>query len=64
MTHENVWRAAAYMIDLYGEDAAIHAGMHADKLLELGDMDGFYVWLEVKKAIDRLRCKAHNEPMN
>ena len=64
MTHENVWRAASYMIDLYGEDAAIHAGMHADKLLDLGDIDGFQVWLEVKRAIDRLQQRPSNEAAN
>jgi hypothetical protein len=54
MTHENVWRAAAYMISEFGDDAALQASRYAEKLMELGDPDGFEVWTEIKGAIDHL----------
>lgn len=64
MTHENIWRAASYMIDLYGDDAAAHAGQHASKLMELGDEEGFFLWKEVARAIERLKKRAADEAVN
>jgi len=64
MTHENIWRAASYMIDLYGDDAAVHAGQHASKLLELGDQEGFFLWKEVARTIERLKKRAADEAVN
>jgi hypothetical protein len=35
-----IWRAAEQMRKLYGADAAIHAAMRADKLMDQGDIEG------------------------
>ncbi len=64
MTHENIWRAAAYMISEFGGDAAPQASRYADKLLELGDPDGFQVWTEVKQTIDQLIRQRTQEAAN
>ncbi len=37
-----------------GDDAAIHAAMRADELIEAGDMEGEAVWLRIVKAIEEL----------
>ena len=66
MEEIDVWRAADQMIRLYGEDAAIQAGLRADKLLDQGDVDGFHVWKRVAAAIGDLGRKQPNasEPLN
>jgi hypothetical protein len=42
------------MQKLYGADAAIHAAMRADKLMDQGDVGGFEVWKRVVVAINEL----------
>lgn len=41
MEEIDVWRAAQKMIDLYGEDASIHAAMRADKAMDMADTFNF-----------------------
>ena len=53
----DIWRAAHMMIGLYQEDASLRAAMRADGLLEQGDMDGFFVWKRIARAIDDLGDK-------
>ncbi len=64
MTNTEVWRLANEMIGLYGEDAAIKAAMRADKLLELGDPEGFRAWKQVAQAIKGLHEPSASEPRN
>jgi hypothetical protein len=47
----DIWRAAEQMRKLYGADAAIHAAMRADKLMDQGDIEGFDMW---KRVVDAL----------
>lgn len=46
-----IWRTAQEMMKLYGQDAEFKAGLRADRLLELGDTDGFHVWKRISAAI-------------
>jgi hypothetical protein len=64
MTHENVWRAAAYMISEFGDDAAQQASRYAHKLMELGDPEGFRTWNEVARTIESLHMPSTDESRN
>jgi len=48
----DVRRAAEQMRKLHGADAAIHAAMRADKLMDQGDVEGFDMWKRVVAAIN------------
>jgi hypothetical protein len=50
----DIWRAAEQMRKLYGADAAIHAAMRADKLMDQGDVEGFAMWKRVVAAHNEL----------
>ncbi len=39
----------------HGDEAPIHAAMHAGAILEKSDMDGAAVWRRIVKAIDELQ---------
>jgi hypothetical protein len=64
MTHENVWRAAAYMISEFGDDAVQQASRYANKLIELGDPEGSSTWQEVARTIEGLRVPGTDELRN
>jgi len=49
------WRAAEQMPKLYGADAAIHAAMRTDKLMDQGDTEGFGVWKRVATVSNEIR---------
>ena len=55
MIERDIWLSAKRLVDLYGDDATIHAAMRADKLLAQGDMDGAAVWRQVITAIKELQ---------
>ena len=38
-----------------GDDAAIHAALRADELMEAGDMEGVAVWKRIGEAIKELQ---------
>lgn len=50
----DVWRAANEMIKFFGADAQFKAALRADKLLDLGDSEGFNAWKRVATAIGNL----------
>ncbi len=50
----DIYGTAAIVVKKHGEDAATHAAMRADKLMDVGDMDGRAVWLRVIAAIKEL----------
>ncbi len=52
----DIWRVAEQMRKLYGADAAIHAAMRADKLMDQGDIEGFQMWKQVVAALNELGC--------
>ena len=66
MEEIDLWRAADQMIRLYGPDAALQAGLRADKMLDQGDVDGFHVWKRIAGAIEDLERKQQTagESMN
>ena len=47
----DVWRAAKLMIDQHGVEAPIEAALRADKMLDVGDLDGQAVWKAILKAV-------------
>lgn len=53
-TDIDVFRTAKLLMDQHGEDAAIHATIRADEMLDRGDMDGKAVWTSVVRAIEVL----------
>ncbi len=50
----DIYRTAAIVVKEHREDAATHAAMRADELMEAGDMDGQAVWLRVLAAVNEL----------
>jgi hypothetical protein len=54
MDEIDTWRAAEQMRKLHGADAAIHAAMRADKLMDQGDVEGFGIWKRVVAALNEL----------
>jgi hypothetical protein len=58
MEDTDIWRAAEQMRKLYGADAAIHAAMRADKLMDQGDTEGFDMWKRVVAALNELERPA------
>ena len=51
----DIYRSAKLLIDQHGENAAKHAAMRADALLEAGDTEGRRVWLNIREAIEELQ---------
>ncbi len=52
----DIYRAAAALMRERGEDATIEAAMHADALLDQGDMEGRAIWLRIIAAIRELEA--------
>ena len=44
-----------------GDDAAIHAAVRVDELMEAGDMEGVVVWKRIVKAIEELLSEERPE---
>ena len=51
----DIYRAAKLLIDEHRDEAAIHAAMRADELMDAGDMEGCATWKRILAAIDVLR---------
>lgn len=54
ITDIDVFRSANLLIEQHGGEAAIHAAMRADELLEAGDVDGAAVWRRIVLAVNKL----------
>jgi len=54
IVESDIWRRAEQMRKLYGADAAIHAAVRADKLMDQGDIEGFVMWKRVVAALNEL----------
>lgn len=50
-----LWACANEMIRRYGEDAAIHAAMRADELLEAGEQQGSATWRLITHRVNELQ---------
>ena len=59
----DIYRTAKLLIDQHGKDAAFHAGMMVDELLDKGDLDGRAVWRQVLAAIEELQKVAPEGPV-
>jgi hypothetical protein len=57
----DVYRSAKLLIDQHGDEAAIHAAMRTDELLDAGDLDGVAVWRRIIRAIEELQRKEPRE---
>ena len=51
----DIWRTAKLLTDQHGNQAAIHAAMKADVLLEAADLDGYAVWRRIIVAIEEMQ---------
>ncbi len=54
----DIYRSANVLIKHHGQDAPIHAAMHADAMLDKGDLDGYAVWKRVLRAVEELQGTA------
>ncbi|MGE0252957.1 MAG: hypothetical protein AB7N54_00050 [Alphaproteobacteria bacterium] len=65
MTDElDIWRAAKLLVDRHGSEAAMHAAMRADELLNEGDVHGQRIWLRIVKTIDELQRTRGDDPLH
>jgi hypothetical protein len=46
---------AKIVVEKFGDDAAVHAAMNADSLLDKGDVDERAAWLWILKNIQELQ---------
>ena len=53
----DIYRTATLLIKQHGDEAAIHAAMRTDELLDVGDLDGVAVWRGIIRAIEELQRK-------
>ncbi len=53
----DIFRSANVLVKHHGEDAPIEAAMHADELLEAGELDGCAVFKRVLRAVEELLSK-------
>lgn len=60
----DIWRAAKLLVDRHGTEAAIHAAMRADTLLDEGDVEGQRIWLRIVKAIEELLRTRGDDPLH
>jgi hypothetical protein len=60
----DIRRTAKLLIDQHGENAAFHAGMRVDEMLDKGDLDGRAVWLRVLAAVEELQSVAVEGPVH
>ena len=51
----DIFRSANLLIKQHGQDAAIHAAMNADAMLDKGDLDGLAVWKRILRAVEELQ---------
>ncbi len=56
ISDREIWACAIETIRQHGEDAAIHAAMKADELLEVGAIDGSAAWQRVVRRIIQLEA--------
>jgi len=54
----DVLRSANLLIAQHGDDAVVRAAMHADKLLDQGDVAGAATWRRIVKAIETLQDRS------
>jgi hypothetical protein len=57
MLEIDLYRTAAEMIKIHGEDANLHAAMKSDQLLDAGDTVGAKVWRDIVKRIEILQLQ-------
>ncbi len=60
----DIWRAAKLLVDRHGSEAAMHAAMRADELLNEGDVHGQRIWLRIVKTIDELQRTRGDDPLH
>ncbi len=51
----DIYRVANLLVKRHGQDAPIEAAMHADAMLDKGDLDGYAVWKRILRAVEELR---------
>jgi hypothetical protein len=51
---DEIWRAASFLLERYGQDAQTAAMQHSQWLLQSGDVSGHMLWSRVIRAIQEL----------
>ncbi len=60
----DLYRSAKLLIDRHGDEAAIHAAMRADELLDRGDLDGAALWRRIVRAVEELLRDRGDDPLH
>jgi hypothetical protein len=55
MIERDIWLAANQMMKLFGDEAELHAVIHAAALYDRGDEEGCAAWKRVRRVIDELK---------
>ena len=54
----DIYQSANLLVKQHGDDAAIHAAMRADAMLEAGDLESYAVWKRILRAVEELQGTA------
>ena len=54
VSHLDIFLSANILVEQYGAEVPNHAAMHADAMLDKGDLDGQAVWLRILAAVKEL----------
>ena len=52
----DIYRAANLIIKRYGPDAIIKAARMTNRMLELGDLEGYVLWRRIRRTIEVLQA--------
>ena len=63
-TDIDIYRTANVLFQQHGDEAAIHAAIRADELLDAGDLDGSAVWRRIVRAVETLTASRAEGPMH
>lgn len=58
----DIWRSANLYVQQHGENAALEAGMMADKMLDDGNLEGRRTWHRILTAIEWLQNEEGRHP--
>jgi hypothetical protein len=50
-----IFQAASYLVDRWGEEASGYAGRKANELFALGSRQGCEVWRRIRRAVHELQ---------
>ncbi len=64
MSGRDIWVRAKFLIEKYGDEAAIYAALRTEDLLDKGDVGEAATWHEIIKAIEALENTEPTGPLH